>query len=123
MTTRRFDAAAAAELIAKEGGWWRRRITMVQAARVDGPFTVETPHGPVTGEEGDWVALDTQGNPYPIASGVFEETYSAGGDFGYHVHIPESLADKTPGEREKVVDEYLAGARRSILAVLERLAR
>ena len=47
--------------------------------RIDGPFTVETAEGPLRCEDG-WVALDTNGDPYPIAADVEAASYKPTGD-------------------------------------------
>jgi hypothetical protein len=43
----------------------------------DGTFTVGTREGLKTGEPNGWVALDGNGDPYPIAADVFDKTYEA----------------------------------------------
>lgn len=41
----------------------------------DGTFTVGTREGLKTGEPDGWVALDNNGDPYPIAADIFASTY------------------------------------------------
>lgn len=55
--------------------YYRRKITETAAVRIDGPFEVETLEGVMRCEDG-WLALDVDGNPYPIASDVFERTFN-----------------------------------------------
>lgn len=64
-----------------EGGFGEfRKTSITLAKRIEGPFSVETPEGTMTCEDG-WLALDSDSNPYPIAASVFEETYEpAAGD-------------------------------------------
>ena len=45
------------------------------ALQMDFPFSVQTKEGTMTGKTGDWLAMDTQGNFYPIGAAVFAETY------------------------------------------------
>jgi hypothetical protein len=51
----------------------KRALTRV--ARIAGPFTVETREGVMECEDG-WLAVDSNGDPYPIAADVFEATYA-----------------------------------------------
>lgn len=44
------------------------------AIRIDGPFEVETREGTLTCQDG-WLALDSNGEPYPIAADIFDATY------------------------------------------------
>lgn len=53
---------------------YRRRITETRAVRIRGPFSVETLEGVMRCDDG-WLALDVDGNPYPIASSVFAKTF------------------------------------------------
>jgi hypothetical protein len=49
--------------------------TLTRCARIEGPFTVVTPHGEVVCEDG-WLAVDSNGDPYPIAADVFEASFA-----------------------------------------------
>ena len=52
-----------------------RKTTTVRAARIDGPFEVQTIHdGLVTCRDG-WLAIDSHGYPYPIAAEEFARIY------------------------------------------------
>lgn len=53
-----------------------RKTTTTKALRVEGPFRVITIHGgePQECEDG-WLALDSEGHPYPIDSKVFDATF------------------------------------------------
>ena len=51
-----------------------RKRHLTQATRIDGPFRVETPEGPLDCEDG-WLALDSRGLPYPIAAIEFAAIY------------------------------------------------
>lgn len=44
------------------------------AMRIDGPFTVQTPEGPLTCDDG-WLAVDARRQPYPIAADEFTLSY------------------------------------------------
>ncbi|MGE3601012.1 MAG: hypothetical protein AB7N70_36325 [Dehalococcoidia bacterium] len=44
------------------------------AARINGPFRVATSEGEMECTDG-YLALDAVGSPYPIAAGVFQQTY------------------------------------------------
>lgn len=44
-------------------------------ARVNGPFSCETKEGLVTCRDG-WLALDADGDPYPVADDVFRKSYA-----------------------------------------------
>lgn len=51
-----------------------RKVLFVEATRIDGPFTVETREGPLDCPDG-YLAVDVNGDPYPIARDVFEKIY------------------------------------------------
>lgn len=53
---------------------YRRKVTETRALRIRGPFEVETPEGVMRCEDG-WLALDVEGNPYPIDAAVFALTF------------------------------------------------
>jgi hypothetical protein len=59
-----------------EGWATYRKRSLTRARRVEGPFLVETPQGPLRCQDG-WLALDANGDPYPIAADVFDATYRA----------------------------------------------
>ena len=46
-----------------------------QAAKIDGPFTVETSEGPLTCKDG-YLCLDARGYPYPVATDEFTLIYA-----------------------------------------------
>ena len=52
----------------------RRVVCEVRAARVVGPFAVETREGALACEDG-WLAVDLDGWPYPIDADVFARLY------------------------------------------------
>ena len=57
--------------------WTRyRKRHLTQALRMNGPFTVETREGTLTCPDG-YLALDSQGWPYPIAADEFDAIYEA----------------------------------------------
>ena len=62
------------------GAWasWRKRVT-TKAVRIYGPFTVETREGPLSCPDG-YLAVDSQGWPYPIAKDEFETIYGPAND-------------------------------------------
>lgn len=45
-----------------------------QAAKIDGPFTVETSEGTLTCKDG-YLCLDARGYPYPVATDEFNLIY------------------------------------------------
>ncbi len=51
-----------------------RKITSTFAWRMRSPFEVETLEGTMTCEDG-YLAVDVEGNPYPIDAKVFEKTF------------------------------------------------
>jgi hypothetical protein len=51
-----------------------RKIGTTKVAKIGVPFEVETSEGLMRCESG-WLAIDSEGNPYPIADDVFEKTY------------------------------------------------
>lgn len=63
-------------LPAGEWATYRRRILEVSAVRIPHPFTVQTREGTIGCDDG-WLALDINGDPYPIADDVFRATYAA----------------------------------------------
>jgi hypothetical protein len=55
-----------------------RKTALTRAARVAGPFTVETSEGPLRCADG-YLAVDARGYPYPIAADEFELIYEEAG--------------------------------------------
>lgn len=55
---------------------WReyRKTRTIFAARIQGPFTVETREGTLTCPDG-YLAVDSEGWPYPIARSEFDAIY------------------------------------------------
>jgi hypothetical protein len=51
-----------------------RKTSTTRAVRIDGPFVVDTREGTMECPDG-WLALDANGDPYPIASDVFDASY------------------------------------------------
>jgi hypothetical protein len=51
-----------------------RNHAVTKAARIDGPFRVETPGGPLVCQDG-YLAIDARGHPYPIAADEFSLIY------------------------------------------------
>jgi hypothetical protein len=45
------------------------------AIRITGPFSCLTGEGNVASCEDGWLAIDSQGHPYPIGAAEFESTY------------------------------------------------
>lgn len=59
-----------------DNGWHDfRKMSITQAQRISGPFEVETLEGTMSCEDG-WLALDSHGNPYPIAHHEFIAIYT-----------------------------------------------
>jgi hypothetical protein len=52
-----------------------RKTAITRARQMDAPFTVATTEGVMEGKAGDYLCLDTKGNPYPCAREVFEASY------------------------------------------------
>lgn len=52
---------------------YRKRV-LTLAKRMDGPFSVQTTEGLMTCRDG-WLAIDSRGEPYPIADEEFREIY------------------------------------------------
>ena len=48
---------------------------IVRAKKMDGPFSCQTPGGIAHGNDGDYLALDRQGKPYPCSAEHFETSY------------------------------------------------
>lgn len=55
---------------------YRRTGTTRVAGPLDESFTLDTRHGLATGQAGDYVALDAEGDPYPIKASVMAATYT-----------------------------------------------
>ena len=51
-----------------------RKKTLTRAARMAGPFEVETSEGLTRCEDG-WLALDSHDSPYPISDAEFQRIY------------------------------------------------
>jgi len=57
-------------------GWAEYRKTQTtRAVRIAGGFTVATREGELSCPDG-WLALDSNGDPYPIAADVFRAIYA-----------------------------------------------
>jgi hypothetical protein len=54
------------------------KITVTRAVRMSGYFEVWTREGLMSCDDG-WLALDSKGNPYPIAADEFERIYRPAG--------------------------------------------
>jgi hypothetical protein len=56
-------------------GWaeYRKKLPTL-AIRIPGPFAVETREGTMSCPDG-WLALDANGDPYPIAADVMAASY------------------------------------------------
>lgn len=50
---------------------YRKKPVVVEAVRIDRPFTVET----MEGKAGDWLVKGVRGECYPVDHGIFMETY------------------------------------------------
>ncbi len=55
-------------------GLYQKKVK-TQAAKIDGPFTVETSEGPLTCKDG-YLCLDARGYPYPVATDEFALIYA-----------------------------------------------
>lgn len=56
-------------------GLYQKKVK-TQAAKIDGPFTVETSEGTLTCKDG-YLRLDARGYPYPVATDEFTLIYKA----------------------------------------------
>lgn len=54
-----------------------RKTPLTSALRITGPFTVVTREGALTCPDG-WLAVDSHGDPYPIADDEFRAIYEPG---------------------------------------------
>ena len=54
-----------------------RKKRLTHAVRIHGPFIVETREGKLRCADG-WLALDSMGYPYPIATDEFDAIYELG---------------------------------------------
>ena len=72
----REKATAAALADAPSFGTYRK-TALTRARQMTVPFKVETTEGTMEGAAGDYLCLDTKGNPYPCAKDVFEQSYEA----------------------------------------------
>lgn len=52
-----------------------RKTATALACRMDEPFEVETIEGVMSGKAGDYLAIGTAGEMYPIDAAVFEGSY------------------------------------------------
>lgn len=52
-----------------------RKIALAYATRIPESFTVTTPEGIMGGKAGDYLAVGTSGEMYPIDAAVFTESY------------------------------------------------
>lgn len=53
------------------------KVGVTRAIKIERPFSVQTIYAGANqdGQAGDWLALDSEGHPYPIAASVFESTF------------------------------------------------
>ena len=56
-----------------------RKVALTKAARIYGPFAVESREGTLVCEDG-YLAIDEHGYPYPIARDEFEAIYEPTGN-------------------------------------------
>jgi len=52
-----------------------RKKILTRAFQADFDFEIHTREGIVYGQKGDWIALDNEGNPYPIADEIMKAMY------------------------------------------------
>lgn len=69
-----FDKETIQEHIDKDRFLTYRKKLLTKALRVKGSFTVMTKEGKLHCDNG-YLAIDSQGYPYPIDFKIFEETY------------------------------------------------
>ena len=51
-----------------------RKVALTKAARMDGPFEVETSEGLLSCKDG-YLCIDARGYPYPVAADEFQLIY------------------------------------------------
>lgn len=75
--TAEITAKDVVHLLAADPGAWGhyRKVATTMARRMAEDFTVETLEGVRFACAGDWLAIDVDGNPYPIDASVFERSY------------------------------------------------
>ena len=54
---------------------YRKKPTNVFAAQLSQRITIPTSEGNISGNSGDWLLFDVEGNPYPCKDSVFKKTY------------------------------------------------
>lgn len=52
-----------------------QQVFTVFAKKIDEDFEVDTPHGTVSGEKGDYLVMGPQGNKWIMKAALFEKTY------------------------------------------------
>lgn len=71
---------------------YRRTKLYVKAIRIAGPFVTVTREGPLTCDDG-WLAIDSEGWPYPIANEEMKKIYDV-----EHPLTPDEAAHVRNGE-------------------------
>ena len=51
-----------------------RKKVLARMVKIDGPFSVQTKEGTLSRDDG-WLALDSDGYPYPISSADYDMMY------------------------------------------------
>ena len=69
------NAKEAKKLLEKCGRLYVKKRTFVKAVKMDRDFVIETPSGALTGNRGDYLVEDEDGNCYPIEREIFETPY------------------------------------------------
>ncbi|MDG5788451.1 hypothetical protein QA612_13260 [Evansella sp. AB-P1] len=54
---------------------YRQKPKVVEAIKITRLMTIETAEGRVTGNPGDYLITDTNGEQYPLESHIFEKNY------------------------------------------------
>jgi hypothetical protein len=52
-----------------------KKVFRPKAIRMSGPFSCLTGEGNIASCEDGWLAIDSQGHPYPIGAAEFDSTY------------------------------------------------
>ena len=69
------NAEEAKRLLEKFGKLYVKKRTFVKAVKMNQDFVIETSSGALTGNRGDYLVEDEDGNLYPVEQEIFETVY------------------------------------------------
>lgn len=89
-----------------EGEWAKYDKTApIEALRMDAPFTVQTREGVLSCDDG-WLAIDSEGYPYPIAADEFDTVYAPAAEAApAEVEPAEETVTVAPDDLETLEDD------------------